>query len=55
MSMRVIEGEQILMRIFIGESDQWERRPLHTALVELFVLPDVDRMMGGSLITMERV
>ena len=101
--MREIEGEQILMRIFIGESDQWERRPLHAALVELFrakglagatvlrgvagfgpnsvlhtagilklsadlpmiievvdsqehldaVLPEVDRMMGGGLITME--
>jgi PII-like signaling protein len=103
--MRKIEGEQILMRIFIGESDRWERRPLHAALVELFraqglagatvlrgvagfgpnsilhtagilklsadlpmiievvdsqerldaVLPEVDRMMGGGLITMEPV
>jgi len=103
--MRVIEGEQVLMRIFIGESDQWERRPLHASLVELFrakglagatvlrgvagfgphsilhtagilklsadlpmiievvdsqahldaVLPEVDRMMGGGLITMETV
>jgi PII-like signaling protein len=103
--MRKMEGEQILMRIFIGESDQWERRPLHVALVELFrakglagatvlrgvagfgansilhtagilrvsadlpliievvdaqdrldtVLPEVDRMMGGGLITMEKV
>jgi PII-like signaling protein len=104
-SMRKIEGEQILMRIFIGESDQWERQPLHAALVALFrakglagatvlrgvagfgassilhtagilklsadlpmiievvasqehldaVLPEVDRMMGGGLITMETV
>jgi PII-like signaling protein len=103
--MRRIEGEQVLMRIFIGESDRWERRPLHMALLELFrqkglagatvlrgvagfgpdsiihqasflrlsadlpliievvdtqehldvVLPDVDRMMGGGLITMEKV
>jgi PII-like signaling protein len=103
--MRKIEGEQILMRIFIGESDQWERHPLHAALVALFrakglagatvlrgvagfgassilhtagilklsadlpmiievvdsqehldaVLPEVDRMMGGGLITMETV
>ncbi len=93
------------MRIFIGESDRWERRPLYMALLELFrqkglagatvlrgvagfgpdsiihqasflrlsadlpliievvdtqehldvVLPDVDRMMGGGLITMEKV
>ncbi len=103
--MRKIEGEQVLMRIFIGESHRWERRPLHAALLELFrvkglagatvlkgvagfgprsilhtagilklsadlpvvievvdsqerldaVLPEVDRMMGGGLITMEKV
>jgi uncharacterized protein len=103
--MRKIEGEQVLMRIFIGESDKWERRPLYAALVELFrskglagatvlrgvagfgptsilhtagilklsadlplvievvdsqehldtVLPEVDRMMGGGLVTMEKV
>jgi PII-like signaling protein len=103
--MRRIEGEQVLMRIFIGESDRWERRPLYMALLELFrakglagatvlrgvagfgpdsiihqasflrlsadlplvielvdtqehldgVLPEVDRMMGGGLITMEKV
>jgi PII-like signaling protein len=34
--MRKIEGEQVLMRIFIGESDKWERRPLYAALLELF-------------------
>jgi PII-like signaling protein len=103
--MRKIEGEQVLMRIFIGESDRWERRPLYAALLELFrakglagatvlkgvagfgpdsiihqasllrmssdlplvlevvdtqehlegVLPEVDRMMSGGLITMEKV
>jgi PII-like signaling protein len=103
--MRKIEGQQVLMRIFIGEADQWERRPLYMALVELFrakrlagatvlkgvagfgpdsivhtagflklsadlpliievvdseehiraVLPEVDRMMSGGLITLENV
>ena len=103
--MRKLDGEQVLMRIFIGESDRWEHRPLHAALLELFrsrglagatvlravagfgpdsvvhtanilrlsadlpvvievidsqehvdsVLPDVDRMMRGGLITMEKV
>jgi hypothetical protein len=103
--MRRIEGEQVLMRIFIGQADKWERRPLYSALLELFrakglagatvlqgvagfgpdsilhevhllrlsqdlpivievvdtqehldaVLPDVDRMMSGGLITMEKV
>ena len=32
--MRELEGEQVLMRIFIGESDQWHGRPLYQALVE---------------------
>jgi PII-like signaling protein len=103
--MRKIEGEQVLMRVFLGESDKWERRPLYAALLELFrakglagatvlrgvagfgpssivhtagilklsadlpivievvdaeehlngVLPEVDRMMSGGLITMEKV
>ncbi len=103
--MRKLEGELVLMRIFIGESDRWEHRPLHAALLELFrsrrlagatilrgvaglgpnsvvhtpsilrlsaglplvievvdsqehldsVLADVDRMMSGGLITMEKV
>jgi uncharacterized protein len=103
--MRRMDGEQVLMRVFIGESDQWERRPLYAALLEVFrsrglagatvlrgvagfgpdsiihkegilrlssdlpivievvddeerleaVLPEVDRMMGGGLITMEKV
>jgi PII-like signaling protein len=103
--MRKIEGEQVLMRIFIGERDNWKHRPLYIVLLELFrskglagatvlrgvagfgpasilhtaslfklsadlplvievvdsqehldaVLPEVDRMMGGGLITMEKV
>jgi PII-like signaling protein len=103
--MRKIEGEQVLMRIFIGEADRWERRPLYMALIELFrqkglagatalrgvagfgpdsiihqagllrlsadlpvvievvdtlehldgVLPEIDRMMSGGLVTMEKV
>ncbi|HAS27966.1 MAG TPA: hypothetical protein DCR59_02060 [Dehalococcoidia bacterium] len=32
--MRKLEGEQILLRIFIGESDKVEGRPLYQALVE---------------------
>ena len=93
------------MRIFIGQTDQWERKPLYQALLQLFrakglagatviqgvagfgpdsvlhefhllrlsqdlpivievvdtqehieaVLSDVDRMMNGGLITMEKV
>lgn len=32
--MRVLSGEQVLVRIFIGESDKWHHQPLHMALVE---------------------
>lgn len=103
--MRKLDGEQVLMRVFFGESDRWEHQPLHAALLELFrsrglagatvlrgvagfgadsivhtasvlrlsaglplvievidsqehldsVLPDVDKMMRGGLITMEKV
>jgi uncharacterized protein len=28
-----IEGEGQLLRIFVGESDQWQGRPLHEAIV----------------------
>lgn len=34
--MTKLIGEQILMRIFIGESDKYGHRPLYEALVELF-------------------
>lgn len=34
--MPKLEGEQTLMRIFIGEGDRWEHRPLYEAVVELF-------------------
>jgi uncharacterized protein len=33
--MTKLIGEQVLMRIFIGESDRHGHRPLHEALVEL--------------------
>ena len=29
-----IEGDGLLLRIFVGESDRWEGRPLHEAIVE---------------------
>lgn len=27
-------GSQVLLRIFIGESDHWQGKPLHTAIVQ---------------------
>ncbi len=103
--MRQMEGEQVLMRIFIGERDRWEHRSLTDALVEMFkkegfagstvlhgtqgfgahsaihrdsilrlsqdlpviievvdseekvqsILPTLDEMLDGGLITMEKV
>jgi uncharacterized protein len=103
--MRKIDGEQVLMRLFVGESDRAGHRALHAALLELLrsrglagatvlkgvagfgansvihtanilrlsedlplvievvdteehleaVLPEVDRLMQGGLITMEKV
>jgi PII-like signaling protein len=32
--MRVLEGDQTLVRVFIGESDQWHHQPLWRALLE---------------------
>ncbi|HYQ81835.1 MAG TPA: DUF190 domain-containing protein [Anaeromyxobacteraceae bacterium] len=32
--MRILEGEQVLARIFFGESDRWHHQPLAEALVE---------------------
>jgi len=34
--MHRLDGEQSLMRIFIGESDRYQNRPLYKYLVELF-------------------
>ena len=33
--MTKLTGEQLLMRIFIGEGDRYEHKPLYEALVEL--------------------
>lgn len=32
--MRVLDGEQVLARIFIGESDKWRHQPLSMVLLE---------------------
>ncbi|MEI6306221.1 MAG: DUF190 domain-containing protein, partial [Deltaproteobacteria bacterium] len=34
--MRRISGEQCLLRIFIGDSDRYQRKPLYDALANLF-------------------
>ena len=105
MEHQKFEGERTLMRIHIGESDKWEGKSLHQAIVELFrregfcgvtvlrgvggygsasryhtdkilrlsqdlpivlevveyperietILPKLDAMIGGGLITLEKV
>jgi len=32
--MRALTGEQVMVRIFFGESDQWKHQPLEVALIE---------------------
>jgi hypothetical protein len=32
--MRTLEGTQVLVRVFMGEADQWHHQPLHVALLE---------------------
>jgi uncharacterized protein len=32
--VRVLTGEQVLARIFVGEADRWHHQPLATALLE---------------------
>jgi PII-like signaling protein len=32
--MRILDGEQSLVRIFLGESDRWKHRPLARGLLE---------------------
>jgi PII-like signaling protein len=32
--MRALDGQQVLVRIFIGESDRWKGHPLADALIE---------------------
>ena len=34
--MRVLDGEQMMVRIFLGEDDRWQGQLLHVALVERF-------------------
>ena len=32
--MRILDGEQVLVRVFIGESDRWHQQPLSQALLD---------------------
>jgi uncharacterized protein len=32
--MRILDGDQLLVRIFLGESDTWHRSPLWRAILE---------------------
>jgi uncharacterized protein len=34
--MRVLDGEQMMVRIFLGEDDRWHGQFLHVALIERF-------------------
>jgi PII-like signaling protein len=42
-----LEGEGTLLRIFIGESDQWNHQPLYQAIVELL---RTEKLAGATVI-----
>lgn len=44
--MKVLNGEQLLMRIYIGEADSHGSKPLHHALVDLFR----ERKLAGATV-----
>jgi PII-like signaling protein len=41
-----IEGDALDLRIFVGEADRWEGRPLHEAILHLLL----DRGMAGATV-----
>lgn len=45
--MRVLQGQQVLMRIFIGERNKVGHRPLHTAILEML---REEKMAGATVI-----
>lgn len=44
--MEILQGQQVLMRIFIGEQDKFEHKPLHTAIVEML---RTEKMAGATV------
>jgi uncharacterized protein len=66
--MRGFKGERTRLRIHLGERDKHHGRPSYQAIVELLrqrhfagatvlqaILPELDAMIGGGLITLETV
>lgn len=45
--MKVLQGQQVLMRIFIGESDHFGKQPLHAAIVEML---RKEKLAGATVI-----
>ena len=45
--MRVLLGQQVLMRIFIGEQNKVGHRPLHSAILEML---REEKMAGATVI-----
>ncbi len=45
--MKVLQGQQVLMRIFIGERDHVGKQPLHAAIVEML---RAEKIAGATVI-----
>jgi PII-like signaling protein len=44
--MKVLQGQQVLMRIFIGEQDKHGHKPMHAAIVETL---RAEKMAGATV------
>ncbi len=54
--MHGLTGERVLMRIHLGERDKHHGKPLCVDTEEKIqaILPELDEMIGGGLIMLER-
>ncbi len=64
MTHEKFEGERVLMRVHIGESDKWHGKPLHEAIVEVLrrdnfsgatVLRGVAGFVGSSIYHTDKI
>jgi PII-like signaling protein len=56
MTHEKFEGERVLMRIHVGESDKWHGKSLHDAIVEMLRKEGFSgATVEGGLITLEKV
>ena len=45
--MKVLQGQQTLMRIFIGEQDKYQKKPLYRAIVDML---RTEKLAGATVL-----